>query len=68
MRNTASWPKLVLLFWLFVANSIAIGQNQDQLTDSQLAMQYYRLGVYQKAADLFEKLYQKGRSDFYYGD
>ena len=67
MRNTASWFKFVLFFWLFVANSIAIGQNQDQLTDSQLAMQYYRLGVYQKAADLFERLYKKGRSDFYYG-
>jgi len=37
-----------------------------QLPDSQLAFQYYRQGDYQKAADVFARLYQQGRSDFYY--
>ncbi len=30
-------------------------------------MQYYRQGDYQKAADVFARLYQNGHSDFYYG-
>lgn len=67
MQNTTVRLKIPFLFCFLLAFFSAIGQNQDQLTDSQLAMQYYRLGVYNKAADLFEKLYQKGRSDFYYG-
>ncbi len=45
----------------------AVCQTDNQQTDSQLAMQYYRQGEYRKAADIFARLYQKGHSDFYYG-
>lgn len=44
----------------------AVAQNPNQQTDSQLAMQYYRQGEYRKAADIFARLYERGRSDFYY--
>ena len=56
----------LLLCSLLLAGE-AVCQTNNQQTDSQLAMQYYRLGVYQKAADIFARLYQNGHSDFYYG-
>ena len=45
----------------------SVCQTANKQTDSQLAMQYYRQGDYQKAADVFARLYQNGHSDFYYG-
>lgn len=45
----------------------SVCQTANKQTDSQLAMQYYRQGDYQKAADIFARLYQNGHSDFYYG-
>ena len=56
----------LLLCCLLLAGQV-FGQTNNQQTDSQLAMQYYRLGVYQKAADIFARLYERGHSDFYYG-
>ena len=56
----------LLLCCLLLAGE-AVCQTNNGQTDSQLAMQYYRLGVYQKAADIFARLYQNNHSDFYYG-
>lgn len=55
----------VMAGWLL--SIVAVAQNPNQQTDSQLAMQYYRQGEYRKAADIFARLYERGRSDFYYG-
>jgi len=55
----------VMAGWLL--SIAAVAQNPNQQTDSQLAMQYYRQGEYRKAADIFARLYERGRSDFYYG-
>ncbi|MBR5167865.1 MAG: tetratricopeptide repeat protein [Salinivirgaceae bacterium] len=48
------------------STSLCQNQNNNQLSDSQLGFQYYRQGDYQKAADVFSRLYQQGRTDYYY--
>ena len=58
---------LLIVTGCFLSATVAVGQKPDQQTDSQLAMQYYRQGEYRKAADIFARLYERGRSDFYYG-
>ena len=58
---------IVLLICCLLISVQAICQTNNQQTDSQLAMQYYRLGVYNKAADIFARLYERSHSDFYYG-
>lgn len=59
---------LTLLAICFVAFTQLYAQNPNsvQLTDSQLAMQYYRNGEYEKAADIFMRLYQINHSSYYY--
>lgn len=69
MRFIAKILSMLLLtttfvFAFFLSN--AQNQNNTQMSDSQLGFQYYRQGDYQKAADVFGKLYQQNRSDFYY--
>jgi len=62
----ASLHTILLLCCLLTAFQ-SVCQTANKQTDSQLAMQYYRQGDYQKAADVFARLYQNGHSDFYYG-
>lgn len=57
---------IVLLLYCLLTAVQSVCQTDNKQTDSQLAIQYYRQGEYQKAADIFARLYQNGRSDFYY--
>ena len=57
---------IVLLLCCLLTAVQAVCQTDNKQTDSQLAMQYYRQGDYQKAVDIFARLYKNGRSDFYY--
>lgn len=62
------YARAILLLCSVFAFSASHCQNQNssQLSDSQLGFQYYRQGDYQKAADVFSRLYQQGRTDYYY--
>ena len=62
------YVRAILLLCSVFAFSVSHSQNQNnnQLSDSQLGFQYYRQGDYQKAADVFSRLYQQGRTDYYY--
>ena len=57
----------ILLLCCLLTAFQSVCQTNNKQTDSQLAMQYYRQGDYQKAADVFARLYKNGHSDFYYG-
>jgi tetratricopeptide (TPR) repeat protein len=41
-------------------------QKNDASTDNQIAMQYYRNGEYEKAAEVYQRLYYINRSSAYY--
>lgn len=41
-------------------------QKSDVSTDNQLAMQYYRNGEFEKAAEVYQRLYYTNRSSAYY--
>ncbi|MBR5957036.1 MAG: tetratricopeptide repeat protein [Salinivirgaceae bacterium] len=62
------YVRAILLLCSVFAFSVSHCQNQNnnQLSDSQLGFQYYRQGDYRKAADVFSRLYQQGRTDYYY--
>lgn len=57
-----------VLLWAILVSAPIFGQMQNsrQLSDNQLALQYYRQGDYQKSADIFKQLYQQSHSDFNY--
>lgn len=56
---------LLLIIWLSWAAN-AQNQNVPRVSDSQIAMQYYRNGEYNKAAELYKQLYYINRSQTYY--
>ena len=53
-----------ILFLLFSLANFGIQAQQS----SRLAMQYYQTGEFEKAADLFEKLYQEQQTNTFYFD
>lgn len=54
---------LIILLLMFALVHVCHAQ---QVSDTQLAQEYYRSGDYEKAAVLYEKLFNANKSDFYY--
>jgi tetratricopeptide (TPR) repeat protein len=65
----ARW--LYLFVWVFFIMGLLQEQvysqnNSNQPVDNQVAMQYYRNGEYEKAVEIFHRLYLTNHSDMYY--
>lgn len=56
--------KKILLLFLLILVSVTLSAQRDE--NEQLAIQYYQNGEYEKAADLFEKLYDKKQDSYLY--
>lgn len=54
---------ILIGFFLIISPANLMAQPS---TDEQLALQYYQEGDFNKAVDLFEKLYKKNKSVYYY--
>ncbi len=64
-RHKMLLPLLLVTFCLTSGLSFS-QQAQNRLTDSQLAMQYYRQADYRKASDIFGRLFQQNPNETYY--
>ena len=68
MLNRAA--NLLLLFLLPLTHlaqpELGETETQQPSTEEQLAAQYYQDGAFQKASDLYEKLYDKNATTFFY--
>ena len=59
--------RILLVFIILFLAPIAISAQQPDNTSSKLAQEYYRNGEFEKAAVLYEKLYQQNnRNDYYF--
>lgn len=65
-QNFTTMQKQIILFFVILFCSTQIVFSQKSSTDSQLAYQYYQDKEYEKAATLYEKLYEKSRSRIYF--
>jgi tetratricopeptide (TPR) repeat protein len=57
---------IFLILTLIFSGAIIAQQRDNQNLDNQIALQYYRTGEYEKAAEVYQKLYQLNKSDTYY--
>ncbi len=61
-----SIKKLLLVLLIILPCALVISQDNHNLSDAQIAMQYYRNGEYQKAAAAYKNLYYINRSHTFY--
>lgn len=57
--------KLLLLFLFALSMTVAVGQNQRS-QEEQLGIQYYQNGEFEKAAPMFEKVYNANPNSYIY--
>lgn len=55
--------KILLTFLIAIVAIIGFAQGQ---TDEQLAIEYYRNGEYEKAVEMFDKIYSKNPNSYIY--
>lgn len=67
MRNKILYQSLLVFIALILlfSNSI-LAQKSDVSTDNQIALQYYRNGEFEKAAEVYKRLYFTNRSNSHY--
>ena len=58
--------KLLLFFLLALALSAGFGQNNQRSQEEQLGIQYFQNGEFEKAAPMFEKVYNANPNSYIY--
>ena len=58
--------KLLLFFLLAIALSAGFGQNNQRSQEEQLGIQYFQNGEFEKAAPMFEKVYNANPNSYIY--
>lgn len=58
--------KLLLFFLLALALSVGFGQNNQRSQEEQLGIQYFQNGEFEKAAPMFEKVYNANPNSYIY--